>query len=114
MSRIAAVGERGRGSEKFSAGEETLDCTVDSLSMQILFSLFSFSGFSLLLITSKQMELTLSPTKKAVLNFCHLKQYRCILYGSVFISNCHLTPFKCSVPMLTRIIFKMVAGFKSC
>ena len=50
----------------------------------------------------------MSQTKVADINFCHLKQYRCILHGSVFISNWHLTPFKCSVPMLTRIIFKMV------
>ena len=85
MSRIAGVWGRGRGSEKFSAGEETLDCTVDSLSMHYADSIESvfLCGFSLFLITSKQMELTLSPTKIVVLNFCHLKQYRCVLHGSV-------------------------------
>ena len=68
----------GEGSEKFSAGlrglvkNPTLYCRFTQYADSIE-SVF-LCGFSLLLITSKQMELTLSPTKIAVLNFCHLKQ----------------------------------------
>ena len=81
MSRISGVGGGGGGgggSEKFSAGlrglvkNPTLYCRFTQYADSIE-SVF-LCVFSLLLITSKQMELTLSPTKIAVLNFCHLKQ----------------------------------------